>query len=134
MTRSSERYAELQLRARGLREALPEAMAGFSRLHRAALEPGALDLPTKELIALAIAVTVRCEGCVSFHLADALRAGASRAQIVEALGVAVLMGGGPAVVTGAEALATLDALEASPKLWMRPADGAAAPVAGGRAP
>ena len=89
----------------------PSVMSGFMQLHKASLEEGALSTKTKELIALAVAITVRCDGCISFHVHDALKAGVTREEVVEAVGVAVLMGGGPAVVYGCEALAALDQFE-----------------------
>ena len=67
-------------------------------MHRAGSEAGALDQKTKELIALAIAVASRCDGCIAFHTNDALNAGASEAEITDALGVAILMGGGPSLM------------------------------------
>ncbi len=76
----------------------PDMMASFESLHHASIAGGALDKKTKELIALAIAVVSRCDGCISFHTHDALEAGASEQEVSEALGVAVLMGGGPAMV------------------------------------
>ena len=63
---------------------------------------------TKELISLGIAITVRCEGCISYHVHDALKAGATAEEIVETIGVAILMGGGPAMVYGCEALEALE--------------------------
>lgn len=51
---------------------------------------------------------MRCDGCIAFHVHDAVKAGASRKEIVETIGVAVLMGGGPSVMYGCEALAALD--------------------------
>ena len=94
-----------------LRKSAPDVMAGFADLHRASMAPGALDTATKELIALAIGVTSQCRGCLSFHVHDALRAGATREQIEEALGVAVMMGGGPAAMYAAEALEALHDFE-----------------------
>nr|WP_262712770.1 carboxymuconolactone decarboxylase family protein [Neolewinella litorea] len=70
----------------------------------------ALSRKIKEIKALAIAVTVRCDGCIAFHLHDAIAAGADRDEITEAIGVAVLMGGGPSVVYGCEALKALGQL------------------------
>jgi AhpD family alkylhydroperoxidase len=64
----------------------------------------------KELMALAIAICVHCQGCIAYHIHDALDAGATRAQVLETIGVAVMMGGGPALVYGAEALDALDEL------------------------
>jgi AhpD family alkylhydroperoxidase len=87
-------------------------MAGFMRLHKAGSTAGALTATEKELIALAIGIVVRCDGCIAFHVHDALKAGASHAEIVEAIGVAILMGGGPAVVYGSQALAALEQFEA----------------------
>jgi AhpD family alkylhydroperoxidase len=92
---------------------LPGPMGSFAQLHKQAVAEGALTAKVKELIALAIAVAARCEGCIAFHTHDALKAGASRQEIVEAIGVAVLMGGGPSVMYGAEALAALEQFQAS---------------------
>ena len=61
----------------------------------------------QELIALGIAITVRCDGCISFHVHDAMAAGASAEEIAETVSVASLMGGGPSVVYGIEALQAL---------------------------
>jgi len=82
-------------------------MSGFGQLHEAALADGVLSAKVKELIALAIAVSARCKGFIAFHTYDALRAGASRPEIVETLGVAVLMGGGPSAMYAGEALEAL---------------------------
>ena len=87
---------------------IPETMGAFSKLHKASAGDGALDSKTKELIALAIGIVVRCDGCIAFHVHDALQAGASQDEIMETLGVAILMGGGPAVMYAVEAM---DALE-----------------------
>jgi AhpD family alkylhydroperoxidase len=99
-----DRYRHLRAAIKDLAEAAPGPMAGFAALHAKAVAGGALDARTKELIALAIAVAVRCDGCVAYHVHDALAAGATREELAEAVGVAVMMGGGPAVVYGAEAL------------------------------
>jgi AhpD family alkylhydroperoxidase len=90
-------------------------MAGFTQLRVAATAAGALDLKTKQLVALAIGVAVRCDGCIAYHVHDALRAGAGREEIMEAVGVAILMGGGPAMVYGCEALEALDQFEGMTK-------------------
>ncbi|QDE33208.1 carboxymuconolactone decarboxylase family protein [Shewanella polaris] len=79
-------------------------MQGFAELHKASIAPGALDSKTKELIALGIAITVRCDGCITFHVHDALQAGASKEEIAETVSVAMLMGGGPSMVYGIEAM------------------------------
>lgn len=92
--------------------ALPDVMAGFGNLHRAAVRDGELSFATKELMALAIGVAARCEGCIALHVSAALKAGATPGQIHEALGVAVLMGGGPAAVYATEALVALEQFSA----------------------
>lgn len=95
-----------------LAEVLPGPMKGFGSLHYAAVQDGALSKATKEVIALAIGICGHCDGCIAFHVHDALQAGATRAEIEEAIGVAVLMGGGPAAVYGSDALAALEQFEA----------------------
>jgi AhpD family alkylhydroperoxidase len=87
-------------------------MGGFGQLHQKATADGALDKKTKELMALAIGIAVHCDGCVAYHVHDALKAGATRPEILEAIGVAIMMGGGPAWIYGCEALEALDQFEA----------------------
>lgn len=91
---------------------IPGPMSGFNQLHKTAMVDGALSAKTKELIALAIAITVRCDGCIAYHVHDALQSGATRPEIVESIGVAVLMGGGPSAIYGSEALEALEQFEA----------------------
>ncbi len=105
-------HAHLEEMMGKLGEAAPETMAGFTQLHGASTGGGALDAKTKELIALSIGIAVHCDGCISFHAHDALKAGASREEIVETIGVAVMMGGGPSVVYGCEALEAVEQFEA----------------------
>lgn len=93
-----------------LRKAMPEQVKGFGHLAQAAIAPGVLDSKTKELIALAIGITARCDGCLAFHAKAARNYGASREEIIETIGVAVYMGGGPSMIYGAEALNVYDAL------------------------
>lgn len=91
--------------ARDLRHAIPDVMKEFSDLHGAAMKPGALDTKTKELIALAISITSRCDGCIASHARGAAKQGATEAEVAETIGVAVLMAGGPATVYGPRAFA-----------------------------
>lgn len=88
---------------RELRRNIPEVYKGFQALHGAAFTPGVLDIKTKELMALAIAVIERCDGCVASHAQAAARAGASRQEAAEAIGVTFLMNGGPASIYGPRA-------------------------------
>ena len=87
-----------------LRKNIPDTMSGFSAMASAATRDGALDTKTKELIALAIGVATRCDGCIGFHMEALVKAGATRAEVEEALGMAVYMGGGPALMYAADAI------------------------------
>ena len=94
---------DLRAPAKALRGAIPEVYAGFSSMHSAALAGGAIDAKTKELIALAISVAQECDGCIASHARGAAAKGASPEEAAEALGVAILMSGGPATVYGPRA-------------------------------
>ena len=83
---------------------VPDVQAAFSGLHHAAMKDGALDGLTKELIALAIGVAARCDGCIGFHTQALIKLGVTKAQLAEMLGVAVMMGGGPSLMFAAEAM------------------------------
>ena len=92
---------------------IPATMGPFGEVVGGALGDGVLDARTKELIALAIAVAVHCDPCIAHHSRAVLKAGASRAEIAEALGVAVLMGGGPAVAYSVAAMQAVDQFSAA---------------------
>jgi len=89
---------ELRQQVKDLREHIPAAFEGYGALHAAVLGEGALDAKTKELVALAIAVTKQCDGCIASHARGAARRGATAQEVAEALGVAILMNGGPGTV------------------------------------
>jgi len=89
----------------GLRADVPELMKSFDDLSRAALAAGALSEKTKELIAIALGVAGHCDACLGFHAKALVRLGATKAELEEALGVAVYMGGGPSLMYSANALA-----------------------------
>jgi AhpD family alkylhydroperoxidase len=91
-----------------MRLGAPEVMKGFSAIARAALEPKALDTKTKELIALAISVAVRCDACIAFHAEAAVKRGATRDEVMETMGMAVYMGAGPSVMYAAQAVEAYD--------------------------
>ncbi|MBL6958238.1 MAG: carboxymuconolactone decarboxylase family protein [Rhodospirillales bacterium] len=91
-----------------MRKGIPETMGGFSALAKAATADGALDVKTKELIAVAIGVAVRCDGCIAFHVKAALKAGATRQEMLETIGMGIYMGGGPSMVYGAQTLEAYD--------------------------
>lgn len=106
-----QRLRELKSGVTALANESPAALKGFGALHDASVEAGALDTKTKELIALAAGIVVHCEGCIAFHVHDALDAGASRQEIIETIGVAVMMGGGPALMYGCDAYEALKQFE-----------------------
>ena len=107
-----KRHKEIAAGMAGMGKEIPETMKAFRELHHAAASDGVLGSKIKELIALAIAVNVRCDGCIAFHVNDALKAGASRDEIMEALGVAILMGGGPSMMYAVEAVQAMEQFEA----------------------
>lgn len=94
----------------GYRKASPDTTAAFSALAASATKEGALDPKTKELIALAIGIAGRCDGCIGFHTRAAIGHGATRQEVLETIDVAVYMGGGPSYVYGAQALEAFDQL------------------------
>jgi AhpD family alkylhydroperoxidase len=87
-----------------LRKAAPDAMEGFSALSGGAMKAGVLPEVHKELIALAIGVAGHCDGCIGFHAKRLAGLGASKEQVMEALAVAVYMGGGPSLMYAADAV------------------------------
>ncbi len=88
-----------------LRSDTPDVTRAFSALAHAASRDGALDRKTKELIALALGVAAHCDACIGFHVQALVKLGATKAEIEEALGMAVYMGGGPSMMYAADALA-----------------------------
>lgn len=95
---------ELRTPSRNLRRLIPDVYAGFVQTSRAAMAAGELDVKTKELIALAIAVTKQCDGCIASHARGAAGAGATEQEVAEMLGVAIFMNGGPGTVYAPRAL------------------------------
>jgi len=105
MIHPNEVLGELRRPAHELREHIPEVIGAYAAMQRAAMAEGALPSKVKELIALAVAVTRQCDGCIAAHARSAARKGLSEAEVAEAIGVAVMMNGGPATVWGPRALA-----------------------------
>jgi AhpD family alkylhydroperoxidase len=93
---------------KNLRDDIGPTMRGFSAMAQAAVKTEALDRKTKELIALAIGVATRCDGCIGFHTEALVKLGASRKEVEEALGMAIYMGGGPALMYAADAIGAYD--------------------------
>jgi AhpD family alkylhydroperoxidase len=91
---------------------IPEVVKSFQGLVSKSLEPGALTTKEKEFVALGIAVAQHCTPCIYLHVQKAIEAGATRKEIMEAAGVAVLMGGGPAFTHVGEVIKALEAFNA----------------------
>lgn len=109
MTRSQE-LAEFKESLGGLLEEAPE-LQQFAGFVESAEATNVIDRKTKELMSLAISVVTRCDHCILWHTDAALEAGASHEEIVDALKIAVVMGGGPAMTYATAAYETLNALE-----------------------
>jgi len=103
-----EMAKELSGAIREVRLGAPEVMKAFSAMAAAATGAGTLDTKTKELIALAIAVAIRCDGCVAFHAKAAVEQGASREELMETMGMALYMGAGPSLMYAAQAVEAYD--------------------------
>jgi len=114
MTYGSPVRDELRKPTRELRRAIRHVYEGYKQLHDTALAEGDLDAKTKELIALAIAVTRECDGCIAAHAHAAVRHGATPQEAAEAIGVAILMNGGPGTVYGPRAYAAVREFHADP--------------------
>lgn len=94
---------ELNPQHRALRQMIPEVYKGFGDLSRAAMGAGVIDTKIKELIAMVIGVVHGCDGCIASHARGAARAGATKQEAAEVLGVGIMMHGGPATIYGARA-------------------------------
>jgi AhpD family alkylhydroperoxidase len=113
MTNWPELTKSLTAEIRDLRVGAPEVMKSFSAMAQAATSAKALDAKTKELIALAVSVAVRCDDCIAFHARAAADRGASRDEVMETLGMAIYMGAGPSVMYASHALQAFAQFEAA---------------------
>jgi AhpD family alkylhydroperoxidase len=98
MTDMNAQFDEAMHTMGTLKEQAPDLMGGFGHLHEAVSKDGALSGKTKEAIALGIAIKAQCVDCIAFHTKMCVQAGYSREEILEIGSVAVLMGGGPALM------------------------------------
>jgi AhpD family alkylhydroperoxidase len=104
---------ELKDQYKRLGELAPGALSGYAALHVGTMASGALAQKSKELIALAIAITRECDGCIAAHARGAARQGATPQEVAEVIGVTILMNGGPATVWGPRALAAFEEFSGS---------------------
>ncbi len=103
MTNYQEVLTDLSQPVADLRQAIPEVWSAYAAIHRAALAEGELSAKHKELIALAISIVKRCDGCIAAHARGAARRGATAQEVAEMIGLTVLLDGGPATVYGPRA-------------------------------
>ncbi|MDT8854600.1 carboxymuconolactone decarboxylase family protein [Paracoccaceae bacterium Fryx2] len=105
--------SDIRDQLRVLNRAIPETAKGFGALSKGVKEGGVLDHKTKEFVALGIAVSQRCEACIGLHVEALVKAGASREECGDVLAMAIQMGGGPALMYAAKAMAAWDELSAT---------------------
>lgn len=104
---------EMSVLLKEVRTGAPDTMKGFSAMAAGAMKAGVLDIKTKELIALAIGVAVRCDPCIAFHAKAARAAGATRDEVMETVATAIYMGAGPSYMYAAQAVEAFDQFSAA---------------------
>jgi AhpD family alkylhydroperoxidase len=107
------KIADMRGELRSMNKLIPQAVTAFADLSKAAKEVGPLSVKEKEYIALGIAISQRCEPCITFHVEALMKAGATREELGDVLAMSIQMGGGPALMYAAHALACWDELSAS---------------------
>ncbi len=111
----TEAFGGLVGQVRNLKAATGDTFDAYSTLTDKAMADGALDRKTKELMALAVGISRTCEGCIISHARGAFKAGATREELAETTGVAIMMNGGPGVTYAAKAMAVYDEFAAAKK-------------------
>lgn len=110
MNSAASHYQNWPTVMKSMKEAAPQIGGGFGGMFQKLMGEGALSVREKELIALAIGMALRCEPCIYAHTEKAVKAGATREQLVELAGVVVVMQGGPGYVHVPELMDAMDAL------------------------
>ena len=103
-----QKTADIRAELRVLHKLNPDTAKGFQALSAGAMADGTLDKNSREFVALAIAVTQRCEPCITLHIEALMKAGGTREELGSVLAMCVQMGGGPALMYAAHALAAWD--------------------------
>ena len=114
MPHNHEILEDMREPVRQLRAVIPDVFTAYVDMRRAVMTDGALPGRIKELIALAIAVTRECDGCIASHARGAVRQKATPEEVAEAMGVTILMNGGPGTVWGPRALEAYREFAAAP--------------------
>ncbi len=105
---------DMRAKIREMNKLIPDTAAGFGTLSKAVKDNGVLDVKTKELLAIAIAISDHCDPCIGFHIEALKRNGGTREELADVLAMNIQMGGGPALMYAAKALEAWDQL-AAPK-------------------
>ena len=105
-----DKIVDMRNELRVMNKLIPDAMAGFGALSKAAKDNGPLGIKEKEYVALGIAISQRCEPCINFHVEALMKSGGTREELGDVLSMSIQMGGGPAVMYAAHALACWDEL------------------------
>lgn len=105
-----ERLSATRSGLRNLNGAIPDTARAFGALGKSVKEGGTLDFKTKEFVALGISIASRCEPCISLHIEALIKAGATRDEVADVLGMSIQMGGGPSMMYAAKALECFDEL------------------------
>lgn len=103
-------FEQWQADRQKMKDQAPGIARAFGVFHQAVMKEGALSAREKELIALGIGLAVPCPPCINLHVQGCLKAGATREQVLEAAGVAVMMRGGPGFTHVPEVLHALEHL------------------------
>ncbi len=108
----NDKLTDTRQQLRALNKTIPDTMQAFGALGKSVKEGGTLDFKSKEFVALGIAVATKCETCIALHVEALVRAGATRDEVGDVLAMSIQMGGGPAMMYAAHALACFDELSA----------------------
>ncbi len=105
-----EKISSMRTELRELNKTIPETTKEFGVLSKVVKENGPLSVKEKEFIALGMALATRCEPCINFHIEALMKAGGTREELGDVLGVAIQMSGGPGLMYAGHALACWDEL------------------------
>ena len=93
-----------------LNKEIPDTFKGFSLMGKEAKKNGSIDEKTKELVALGIAISTKCESCIGLHVESLIKLGTTRDELIEVLAMCSYMGGGPSITFSTKALEAFDQL------------------------
>ena len=105
----NEFYKEFKKTVGNMQKEMPDTLKAFQGLGKSAMDDAVLSEKVKEYVALGMALGAQCGPCIKLHVKSALEAGATREEILEVCGVAVMMGGGPAFTHIQEVFHALEA-------------------------